>query len=304
MPVFAAAACLPQPQAGIRRQSITSTTAVRFQFNSSPFPIQHHCRHHRRRRTAAPATAPRAMLLEHLPALEGKRIVLASASPRRRELLSQMGLKFEVVVSSFEETLPKEQYSAADYARMTATHKALDVAQLVVQQAAAAPAAAPAAGAAGAQQQPQQPQQQQQQPGMPVLVIGADTVVEYGEHILEKPADAEEAGRVLRMLSGRRHHVHTGVALVMPAADGEAEPHVHSFAVTTTVEFDELSSEAIQAYIASGEPFDKAGSYGIQGLAGSFVRGIEGCFFNVVGFPVHRFGVELAQLIQGGQLRL
>ncbi|KAL4424554.1 hypothetical protein ABPG77_010134 [Micractinium sp. CCAP 211/92] len=224
------------------------------------------------------------MLLEHLPALEGKRIVLASASPRRRELLSQMGLKFEVVVSSFEETLPKDQYSAADYARMTATHKALDVARLLAeqQQLAAAPGSSVP----------------------PVLVIGADTVVEHGDHILEKPADAEEAARVLRMLSGRRHHVHTGVALVMPAAEGETDPRVHSFAVTTNVEFDELSAEAIQAYIASGEPFDKAGSYGIQGLAGSFVRGIEGCFFNVVGFPLHRFGVELAQLIQGGQLRL
>ncbi|EFN56094.1 hypothetical protein CHLNCDRAFT_22668 [Chlorella variabilis] len=210
------------------------------------------------------------MLLEHLPALEGKRIVLASASPRRRELLQQMGMKFEVVVSSFEETLPKERYSAADYARHTASHKALDVARQL--------AAAAAAGAAPP----------------PALVIGADTVVEYGEHILEKPADAADAARVLRMLSGKRHHVHTGVAL----------PRLHTFSVTTSVEFEELSAEAIQAYIASGEPFGKAGSYGIQGLAGSFVRGIEGCYFNVVGFPLHRFGTELATLIASGALRL
>lgn len=102
----------------------------------------------------------------------------------------------QVVVSSFEETLPKEQYSAADYARHTAAHKAMDVAGKL------------AAAARGGGEQP------------PALVIGADTVVEHGEHILEKPADAAEAARVLRMLSGQRHRVHTGVALVLPAAGG------------------------------------------------------------------------------------
>ncbi len=243
----------------------SKTATVLASYSSNPLRTQ---RQYRSccRRTAA-STAPRAMLLEHLPALEGKRIVLASASPRRRELLSQMGLKFEVcraqsragtagmyctvgwllacmalvhaitaciictyyiqvVVSSFEETLPKDQYSAADYARMTATHKALDVARLLAeqQQLAAAPgssgaaAASPAtaAGATSVQRQPQQQhrseQQQSEQQQLavpPVLVIGADTVVEHGEHILEKPADAEEAARVLRMLRGRRHHVHT-----------------------------------------------------------------------------------------------
>ncbi|KAL4852680.1 N-acetylserotonin O-methyltransferase-like protein [Chlorella vulgaris] len=238
----------------------------------------------RKHRALAP-TAPRAMLLEHLPALEGKRIVLASASPRRRDLLQQLGLQFEVVVSTFEETLPKDQYSAADYARHTASHKAMDVAQQLFRPTQLPAAAAAAAAAAEAERS----SSGSGTPGVasqhvpPVLVIGADTVVEHGDHILEKPADAGDAARMLHMLSGTRHHVHTGVALVLPPLDAAAEPRLHSFSVTTIVEFDELSAAAVQAYVASGEPFGKAGSYGIQGMAGSFVHGIQGCYFNVLG---------------------
>ena len=217
------------------------------------------------------AAATRAMLLEHLPALEGHRLVLASASPRRRELLAQMGLKFEVrvaggalgqgwrgrakallavapspslqpaprkgstrhlaavehspqppahpthhplphpppqvVVSSFEETLPKDSVGAAEYARLTALHKAQDVARKLAAAAAGSSGAGSGDGGAGGG-------------GLPTLIIGADTVVEHGEHILEKPADAADAERVLRMLSGQEHHVHTGVALIMPGASG------------------------------------------------------------------------------------
>lgn len=208
------------------------------------------------------------MLLEYTPALAAKRIVLASASPRRRELLQQLGLKFEVrlaisphsaafsaankggdswmaaaalmlpalptvccpaasrlpaltpprttqvIVSSFEETLPKDQYSAAEYARHTATHKAVDVANQLLAQAQAQAAAAGGREAEDGSAGEAIP--------VPDLVIGADTVVEYGEHILEKPVDAEDAARVLRMLSGQRHHVHTGVALVLPATRNAA----------------------------------------------------------------------------------
>lgn len=125
----------------------------------------------------------------------------------------------QVVVSSFEETLPKDQYRAADYARHTAMHKALDVARLLAVEAAAAKGGGSSTSGSGVTAQQQVGQEQRLQ--VPTLVIGADTVVEYGEHILEKPADAEEAACVLRMLSGRRHHVHTGVALVM-APEGAA----------------------------------------------------------------------------------
>ncbi|GAB4813491.1 hypothetical protein N2152v2_000537 [Parachlorella kessleri] len=217
------------------------------------------------------------MLLEHLPALNQKRLVLASASPRRKELLQQLGLKFEVIVSNFEETLSKESVTAAEYATATATHKALDVAQNLLA-------------------------------GHAHLVIGADTVVEYGGHILEKPEDAQDALRVLSMLSGQLHHVHTGVALVVPPypdnENASGEPAVRSFAVTTAVQFDDVSARTLQAYIESGEPFGKAGSYGIQGLAGSFVKSIEGCYFNVVGFPIHRFSKEVVSLIDEGLLPL
>ena len=209
-----------------------------------------------------------AMLIDSIPLLEGKRIVLASASPRRRELLSQVGLKFEVgwaqgnlcncssistqresrpriallplssgtcltplpaacrrpppppepvplqvVVSSFEETLPHDQYSAPDYARHTATHKALDVAQQLRATSASAAAGSGSGGSSSSSLAAPLP---------PFLVIGADTVVEYGDLILEKPVDAEDAARMLRMLSGQRHHVHTGVALVLPPAGDEA----------------------------------------------------------------------------------
>ncbi|PSC76098.1 N-acetylserotonin O-methyltransferase isoform B [Micractinium conductrix] len=129
-----------------------------------------------------------------------------------------MGLKFEVVVSSFDETLPKDEYSAAEYAKSTAAHKALDVARVLAAQAAAAAAAGDAAAAAGGPGAAAAAAAAQQQ--QPALVIGADTVVEYREHILEKPADAAEAAAVLRMLSGQRHHVHTGVALVLPPVEG------------------------------------------------------------------------------------
>lgn len=126
-------------------------------------------------------------------------VVAARSCHRRRSP------PLQVVVSSFEETLPKDSVTAPEYARLTALHKAQDVARKL-----AADAAADAASTAAAAEGPATP------PQLPWLVIGADTVVEYGEHILEKPADAEDALHVLRMLSGQRHHVHTGVALVMP----------------------------------------------------------------------------------------
>lgn len=216
----------------------------------------------------------RAMLLEHLPRLAYKRIILASASPRRSELLAkQLGLQFEVMVSSFEETLPKERFSGAQYAEATAAAKAADVISAMRQPSGTVPAD---------------------------LVIAADTVVELEDVVLEKPADADDAARMLRSLSGTQHRVHTGVALGLPTRTGELL--LHSFSVTTTVWFEDLTEAAIQAYIDTGEPFGKAGAYGIQGLASSFVRRVDGCYFNIVGLPVHRLGLEMAVLIEQGEL--
>lgn len=157
---------------------------------------------------------------------------------------------------------------------MTATHKVIDVAHCLEQPA--------------------------------HLVISADTVVESQGHILEKPADAADAKRMLEMLSGSSHQVHTGVALATPtiSSDDTTTWAVHSFVETTTVTFDKLSSGEIDAYIDSGEPFGKAGSYGIQGRAAPFVQSISGCYFNVVGLPLHRLSKELSTLIENGTLKL
>ncbi|MEW5307407.1 MAG: hypothetical protein WDW38_008786 [Sanguina aurantia] len=224
------------------------------------------------------------MIIQFLPQLIQKKFVLASASPRRRELLTNIGVKFEVIPSSFDELLPHKDYPrAADYATATALQKALEVAKT---------------HGSGTPSHPSRPVD---------IVIGADTVVEHGGLILEKPADAADALSMLRRLSGGQHHVHTGVAVVLPQAIDPVTgvpPYVRTFSCTTAVQFDTLSDEAIHAYIATGEPFGKAGSYGIQGPAGAFVKGIDGCYFNVMGFPLHEFTSQLASLIAGGQLPL
>jgi len=119
------------------------------------------------------------------------------------------------------------------------------------------------------------------------LIIGADTVVVLDGRLLGKPADATEAEEMLRALSGRAHDVITGVAL---CAGGAV---VRTFFVRTTVKFRPLSEREIRAYVQTGEPLDKAGAYGIQGLGGLFVEEIHGCYFNVVGLPVPRLALEL-----------
>jgi septum formation protein len=110
-------------------------------------------------------------------------------------------------------------------------------------------------------------------------VLGADTTVTLDRHILEKPRDAEDAKRMLRMLSGKTHRVITGVALVDARGSQVA-------AETTAVWFAELTEDEIAEYVASGEPMDKAGAYGIQGRAAKWIPRIEGCYFNVVGLPL------------------
>ncbi|RMZ55698.1 hypothetical protein APUTEX25_005739 [Auxenochlorella protothecoides] len=201
-------------------------------------------------------------MLEHLPALNSQRIILASASPRRRELLQQIGLKFQVlrhqvVESGFEENLPKT--SAGEYAQRTALHKALDVARSMH--------------------------------GKFDLIIAADTVVQVGDRILEKPNDDEHAAEMLESLSGRRHQVCTGVVLL--TLHGEPT----SFVEMTDVFFASLTTAGIEAYIATGESRGKAGAYGIQGAAACFVERIEGCYNNVVGFPIFAFSKTVARLV-------
>ena len=175
------------------------------------------------------------------------RLILASSSPRRRELLQRAGFQFDAQPSHIEE-IPLRGEKAEEFARRIARDKALAVA---------------ASADAGA------------------LVLGADTVVASNGEILGKPASPADAERMLRMLSGITHRVMTGVCVVRAPRTVEAWTHE-----TTFVTFRKLDPEEITSYVASGEPFDKAGGYAIQGLASRFISRIEGCYFNVVGLPI------------------
>lgn len=180
------------------------------------------------------------------------RLVLASASPRRKELLALLGLPFDVEASRFDEdAVPTKGLTPAEWVRQLATGKAREVAARL--------------------------------PGN-MLILGADTtVILHGEY-LNKPRDAADACRMLRQLSGRTHQVYTGLCL-LPVQDGQIGEPVTDFA-QTDVAFDEISDDAIRAYVDTGEPLDKAGAYGIQGKALSFIPGIQGDYFNVVGLPL------------------
>jgi septum formation protein len=175
------------------------------------------------------------------------RFLLASASPRRRELLRNAGFDFDVqpsqVVERSHSGEPPEQF-----VRRAAREKAMQVA-----------ASCPADS----------------------FVLGADTVVVIDGETLGKPSNREDATRMLQVLSGRTHQVHTGVCLVR--APGEIEALEHA---TTFVTLRELDEEEIRRYVESGEPMDKAGAYAVQGLASKFVTCISGCYSNVVGLPV------------------
>eukprot|EP00455_Lapot_gusevi_P005794 TRINITY_DN12475_c0_g1_i4.p1 TRINITY_DN12475_c0_g1~~TRINITY_DN12475_c0_g1_i4.p1 ORF type:complete len:158 (-),score=27.01 TRINITY_DN12475_c0_g1_i4:33-506(-) len=132
------------------------------------------------------------------------------------------------------------------------------------------------------------------------VIIAADTVVVANEQILEKPANEEDAFQMLSALSGQVHHVYTGVAILYKHQAENGEGKIDSIKVDvwnekTEVEFDQLSADVIRAYIATREPLDKAGSYGIQGIGGCLIRRINGDYFNVVGFPVNSFSNHIVE---------
>lgn len=215
------------------------------------------------------------MILRHLSVLRSNvRLVLASGSPRRLEILRQCGLEPVVTVSTFAEDLDKALHTPAQYVVATATAKAREVFAKVAME----------------------------EGGSPVVVIGADTVVEIDGDVLEKPSSPEHAIEMISRLSGRQHSVWTGV-VVMVGSHGCADPvHVRDFACETRVTFAPLQREEIEAYVATGEPFDKAGGYGIQAAAGCFVSAVDGCYYNVMGLPLHRVTATLGSLIDDGVL--
>lgn len=200
--------------------------------------------------------------------LVGKLVVLASASPRRQEILRNAGLRFEVVPSWFKETLDKGLFKAPhEYAVETAKQKALEVARRM-------------------------PFKHLKTPD---IVIGADTIVTVDGMILEKPVDKQDAYRMLSSLSGKEHSVFTGVAIILchEKENEEVDYQLIDFYEETKVKFADLSEDMLWEYINSGEPMDKAGGYGIQALGGMLVEYVHGDFLNVVGFPLNHFCKQL-----------
>jgi septum formation protein len=188
------------------------------------------------------------------------RIILASSSPRRAEILREASIAFEIGASEIDEMpLPGELAQAM-------------VARLAEKKARAAAARMDAGK-------------------IDSIVVGADTTVELGGEILGKPHDSAHAREMLAKLSGRTHYVHTGIFLLR--LPGNA---VRSAVENSAVTFSRLSEEEIDAYVASGEPMGKAGAYAIQGLAGRYIPKIEGCYFNIVGLPLARLYALLREL--------
>ena len=185
------------------------------------------------------------------------KLILASASPRRAEILRAAGLSFSVLSSAVDET-PYPQESPTDHVQRLAGAKA----ELV------------AARAVG-----------------PAIVVAADTVVTLEGKILGKPRSSDEARKMLEQLSGRTHSVLTGVALIrLPDAERR------SFVESTLVHFAQLVGDDLVRYLSTEEPYDKAGAYAIQGRAGRYIPRIEGCYFNVVGLPLARLIRSLMEL--------
>jgi septum formation protein len=183
-----------------------------------------------------------------------QKLILASASPRRRELLQQLGADFRCLPADIDET-PRPGEEPRDYVQRMASEKARAVREQL---------------GAGSWQ-----------------VLGADTTVVIDGDILGKPADHFEGLAMLARLSGRSHQVHTALSLL-----GEQDEQ-HNI-VTTDVAFTTLDRSQCEAYLATDEPWDKAGGYGIQGLGGAFVRGISGSYTNVVGLPLHETWLMLS----------
>lgn len=175
--------------------------------------------------------------------MTARRVILASASPRRQELLKFVIPEFDVAPSG----APEE----------ASGHPASRVVELALVKARDIAARYPDA-----------------------LIIGADTLVALRGHVLGKPQDEADAAAMLRMLSGRTHKVYTGLALITGAKARTA-------CCVTRVTFAHMTEAEIRAYVATGEPMDKAGAYGIQGFAGKYIRGIRGCYYNVMGLPLH-----------------
>ncbi|KAM3957704.1 dTTP/UTP pyrophosphatase-like [Aphomia sociella] len=193
------------------------------------------------------------MLQPVMHILKNKNIVLASGSPRRKELIENIGLKVTLCPSTFEENLdPNGFKSFSEFVEETALQKVLEVERRLSSEGRS-----------------------------PDMVIGADTMVTLDGNMFGKPTSEEEAFQMLSSLAGRAHTVYTGVVI-------KSLGNIVKFTESTNVFFGNIDERQIRAYIATGEPMDKAGGYGIQGVGGTLVERIEGDYFTVVGLPLYR----------------
>lgn len=220
------------------------------------------------------------MLQPIINSLNSKRIVLASGSPRRKQILENIGLKIEIQKSTFEENFDKSAFkSPIDYVKATAKQKTLEVASLL----------------AGEENPPD-------------LVIGADTIVTQDDVIFEKPTDKSHAREMLEKFSGGVHSVLTAVVLLAPInscvfkgsslCEEDKRFSITEFQAKTDVVMPTLTSEVISSYVETEESLDKAGGYGIQAIGGTLIEGIQGDYFNVMGFPLHKFAVTVSNMYQ------
>lgn len=187
-------------------------------------------------------------------------IILASGSPRRKEIFEQVGIKFNVISSNKEEIITKSNPS--EVVIELAEMKARDVAEQITE---------------------------------PSIIIGADTIVCMNDQIMGKPMNEEDAKAMLRILQGNKHQVYTGVSVIIQELDKKLNSNdkVINFYESTEVWVNFMTEEQISAYVATGEPYDKAGAYGIQGLFAINIGGIAGDYYNIVGFPISKLYTEL-----------
>lgn len=198
-----------------------------------------------------------------IDAMDRPRLVLASASPRRHELLAALGAAFRVIATDAEEADLVEPPAVSAGLPGLAVPPRHHPTLLAWRKAHAAAAQAPDA-----------------------VVLGADTIVVLDGEVLNKPADGAHARAMLRSLAGRTHCVHTGLCVIVPAGEGERPGRTLLDVATAEVTFRAVDDAEIAAYVATGEPLDKAGAYGVQGLGGTLVRGVRGSYTAVVGFPL------------------
>jgi septum formation protein len=187
-------------------------------------------------------------------------IILASASDRRQELMKRITENFKIIVSDFDEDSVAFKGDCREYVKILAEGKATNVSKKLSND-------------------------------LKSIIIGCDTIVSINNKVLGKPKTKEEAFSMLMELSGQKHQVYSGIALM----DNESKKVITDFQCTD-VFFSRLEEEDIRAYIETGDPMDKAGAYGIQGRAGVFVEQIRGCYYNVVGLPLNKLNIMLREM--------